>query len=55
MLKTNNRPKFKKGGKVRIYRYKTIFKKGYAKNGLMSSLLYIKLTVLFHRYIKLMI
>ena len=29
MLKSNNRAKFKKGDKMRIYRHKNLFNKGY--------------------------
>ena len=55
LLKSNNRPKFRKGDKIRIYRYKKSSRKGMPKNGVMSFLLFIKLMVLFHLRIELKI
>ena len=47
MLKRNNKPKYKKGDIVRIYRFKKLFEKGYAKNGQMKSFQFIKSIILF--------
>ena len=52
MLKRNNKPNYKKSDKVRTYRYKKLFEKGYSKEWTDEITLYIKSIVQFHRRTK---